>query len=129
MSLQVSHGCWDGPYSSFNTWRRAVAKAIGMDLDEHWKELNTKQPVAAKVLAAGVAIPPEYVSRPLVRLLDHSDCDGLIKWEDAGSIADDLETVLDDLPQGGAFSPLAVTWRWIRGLRAAATAKEDVTFS
>jgi len=85
-------------------------------------------------------------------LLNHSDCDGKIESKDCGLLADDLESILGKLDQpewsdyGGAPPSARVggglinLWRlnpswvasvaqqFIKGLRAAAAAGEDVEF-
>lgn len=115
MGLDTTHGCWSGPYSSFNTFRRAVAKAIGIpDLEAHWRKTMDE-----------TYYQPD---RPLMLLLNHSDCDGTLRWQDCAAIADDLESILDDLETKGPFSARERAARWIRGLRKAAKAKEDVIF-
>jgi hypothetical protein len=93
-------------------WRNAVAAAAGIpDLKAHWEKLSD----------------PTYYQpeRPLMVLLNHSDCDGIIESKDCGALADDLESILSKLNDAALFQ-----WsdQFIRGLRAAAKAKEDVDF-
>ena len=117
MGLDTSHDCWHGPYSFFNNWRRAVAEAIGIeDLDLHWARHNAKD--------------PDYCEpdRPLMVLLNHSDCDGQIESKDCAAIADDLEHILKRLDDYGPYSARQHAMRWIKGLRAAAAAGESVQF-
>ena len=90
-------------------------------------------------------------------LLNHSDCDGIIRSKNCRPLADDLESILgklDDQPEwsdyGGAPPParvggglinqwtleharplvanVAITKQFIAGLRAAAAAGDDVEF-
>lgn len=73
-----------------------------------------------------------FASDPLVKLLNHSDCDGSIAASDCGPIADRLEEILPLLPAGDAGGHIGF-WRdktadFINGLRAAAAAGEDVEF-
>jgi hypothetical protein len=118
MGLDTSHDCWHGPYSSFMSWRKAVAKAAGIpDLRGHWAKLSD----------------PTYrqPQRPLMVLLNHSDCDGKIESKDCGPLADDLESILSKLDDRAPYqwSDYALAQRFIKGLRAAAAAGEDVEFS
>jgi hypothetical protein len=76
MGLDTSHNAWHGPYSSFNEFRRAVARAAGfVPLDQLWRENKWDD------------------AEPLHKLLNHSDCDGEIKWEDCEGIAKRLEEI------------------------------------
>jgi hypothetical protein len=106
-------------------WRRALAKAAGIpDLEAHWDKLND----------------PTYLQpqRPLMVLLNHSDCDGIIESKDCGPLADDLESILGKIDDqawsdyGGAPPWVArdaqLAQQFIKGLRAAAAAGEDVEF-
>lgn len=127
MGLDTSHGCWSGPYSSFNRWRVAVAKVIGIDL---WHMAGFWSPDYEECKHWDSSMEwDDLPKRPLHLLLNHSDCDGELRWEDCAAIADDLESILDDLEPKGPFSDRECAARWIRGLRAAAKAKDDVTFS
>jgi hypothetical protein len=119
MGLDTSHNCWHGPYSAFMRWRKAVAAAAGIpDLEAHWTKL----------------IDPTYdqPKRPLMILLNHSDCDGVIESKDCGPLADDLESILNKLDDKGPWQWSecgSTAKRFIAGLRAAAAAGEDVEFS
>jgi len=109
-------------------WRKAVAKAAGMPPLEHmfgFYDPNEDK----RVLTDYKPIPWESLTpRPLHLLLNHSDCDGMLRWEDCAAIADDLESIIDDLDAKGPFCDREKAANWIRGLRAAAKAKEDVNF-
>jgi hypothetical protein len=129
MGLDTSHNCWSGPYSAFNRWRRAVAKAVGIDLERmngFWNPERNKGQKGDKPMEWD-ELPP----RPLHILLNHSDCDGKIESKDCGAVADDLESILDKLDDRAPFqwSDYGAAQRFIKGLRAAAAAKEDVEFS
>ncbi len=116
MGLDTSHNCWSGPYSAFNRWRQVVAKAAGVPPLDTMKGFG------------GDSLWEELPPRPLHLLLNHSDCDGVLRWEDCAAIADDLESILDDLETKGPFSDRECAARWIRGLRKAAAGKQDVDF-
>lgn len=120
MGLGTSHDCWHGAYSSFGKWRRLVAEAAGLPPLE---------------MMAGFGKP--HISweclkeTPLLCLLNHSDCDGKITWPECGPLADALEA-LPDLPDddedGYADYWRVKTLEFIKGLRLAASLKEDVRF-
>ena len=127
MGLDTSHDCWSGPYSSFNRWRTIVAQAAGITLEcmegfgGGWSEDSTPGTIKWE------SLPPS----PLHLLLNHSDCDGHLRWEDCAAIADALEVLLPRLPEckpAGPFTPKDLALRWIKGLRAAAKAKENIEF-
>lgn len=112
MGLDTSHDCWHSSYSSFNQWRRAIAKAAGLPpLDDmegfggsiRWEVLNPS---------------------PLHILLNHSDCDGEIRWEDCDAIAKELQKLLPKLTDWHFDSAV----QFIAGLHRAAEAKENVDF-
>lgn len=58
-------------------------------------------------------------------LLNHSDCDGSIQWQACEDLASRLEFLLTSLDPPWH----AITKRFIKGLRAAALAEEDVEFA
>ncbi len=109
MGLNVSHGCWVGSYGSFMRWRKELARAAGYgDLESY--------------TGFGGSLP--WPERPLTLLLNHSDCDGSIGWQDATSIATELESLMGGLDKSWVLT----TYLFINGLRAAAVLEEDITF-
>ncbi len=125
MGLDTTHDCWHGAYRSFMLWRTQIAKAAGITL--RLME-GFCDPLPAEA-------PPirwcTLRSDPLHVLLNHSDCDGSIAWQDCGPLADRLEQLLPLLPKerdGVYVDWTKTTKRFIRGLRRAATAQEDVEF-
>jgi len=166
MGLDVSHDCWSGSYSTFNDYRAVIAACIGIDLwkmdgffafniiKSQLRNLGhgaapgkpTKikpnkirptrlgiKPTSAKPIPWD-AIPPH----PLNRFLNHSDCDGIFKWQECRELAQALEDLLPLLksidetsaPKWGMDNSYyqARTEEWIKGLRQAARLKEDVEF-
>jgi hypothetical protein len=115
MGLDVTHACWHGGYSSFNMWRRTVAKAAGLDFD------NENQCAAME-------------PGPLRTLLMHSDCDGIIAAGECGPLADVLTALLPEIerlspfPRGIPRNRAEDTEQFIAGLREAFAAGEDVEF-
>jgi len=76
MGLDTTHGCWNGPYSSFSVFRTLIAASMGFDLSEmegfcargkKWSEL------------------PES---DIYILLNHSDCDGEISTNETVKLLD-----------------------------------------
>lgn len=158
MGLDTSHGCWHGGYGSFMRWRCQIAKAAGLPplqwmdgfyahtditLEEAKHAVKTmgyreEDRWAWELLSAfyfGGNIPLKWESlkpSPLHALLDHSDCDGEIPSEQCAGIADALEKVLPNLPDGDGGGHIG-NWRektqtFIDGLRDAAEKGEAVDF-
>ena len=82
MGLDTSHGCWNGPYSLFNSFRIQVAAQIGFDLD--------------KMEGFGGEISFDDMNHPIKPLLDHSDCDGQLSSSDLTSIVKGIDMILKD---------------------------------
>ena len=139
MGLDTSHNCWHGPYGAFTRWRNVVAKAAGYSVwtvkgtDGYenetvmldWGHLDIKNP---DHLNGEWVTPP---SDPLVVLIAHQDCEGVIHPEHAGPLADRLEALLPSIPNAvfGLYgNPREKTEQFIRGLREAVSKGEDVDF-
>ncbi|MES1181174.1 MAG: hypothetical protein ABUL44_00110, partial [Flavobacterium sp.] len=118
MGLDTSHNAWHGPYSSFRYWREMIASKIGVNLQK-MEGFNGDIPFSTL---------PE---NPINVLLDHSDCDGEIKWEDCGPLADALEQLLPQLndhthPLPNYYSDK--TKQFIEGCRLAYSLQENIEF-
>lgn len=116
MGLDTTHDCWHGPYSVFMRWRVEIAKAVGIeDLNDWWSESDfppeTMQGIWSK-----------YPDDPIVILLNHSDCDGIIPVEHCSALADRLEQLIPKLDSKDNAR------LFIKGLRRAADLGEDVEF-
>lgn len=110
MGLDTSHGCWSGPYSSFNRYRRALCQCAGLgDLDAYIG-FNGDKP---------------FPKHDLVPLLDHSDCDGEIPWKQCGLLALELLKAQPAMETAGWG---AENLRWISGLNDAFNRKENIEF-
>ncbi|NBV78190.1 hypothetical protein EBR66_08580, partial [bacterium] len=143
MGLDTTHGCWHGAYSSFNTFRNRVSL------------LTLKKQLSNFVGFEGAEPFPQKSRKPIVILLNHSDCDGEIEWEDCLPLKQALEQMLEDLTDerfaevialdtGLSVSSLKANSmetlksyqktfvekvrNWIEGLDAAHKAKENVGF-
>jgi hypothetical protein len=139
MGLDTSHGAWHGAYSAFGRWRNTVAKAAEYPFDtdpngygREYPRLNWDAITEANLQGRWDSTPED----PLIVLIAHSDCDGAIYPEQAGPLADRLEELLPKISESdeswGHISRdggmVAVTRRFILGLRTAATAGEPLEF-
>jgi hypothetical protein len=146
MGLDTTHDAWHGAYSAFTRWRHAVAVAAGyrivpggirtvdgrpeyvydcVDLD--WDVFE------AKNYQGEWDRPPG--DDPLLYLIVHSDCDGVIHPKEGRHLARRLEGLLPKLDddevyfrRGAPWSMRSLTEQFIAGLRKAADADEDVQF-
>jgi hypothetical protein len=143
MGLDTSHGCWHGAYSAFTRWRDKVASVAGYALwpviespDEYGRGygrdyvmIDWGHVTAANLLGEWDATPAD----PLLVLIAHSDCDGVIRPQQAGPLADRLAEVLPMLPNEEAGGHIGhwhtKTQQFIDGLRTAAEAGEEVVFA
>lgn len=118
MGLDTTHDCWHGAYSSFNEFRRAIARAVGFDLmtmvgfggDTNWDALGDD---------------------PIAILLNHSDCDGSIAAKDCARLADRMEQLLpalEAMPRRPVRDFADDARVFITGLLDAAELGEDVEF-
>lgn len=140
MGLDTSHDCFHGPYSAFSRWRNAVAEAAGyMVIPIKWPDMGYE--TNSVLIDWGHIEEKNYAGEwdeipvdPLIILIAHSDCDGVIKPEHAGPLADRLEEILPKLTDEGGVHIGAlggmsgVTEKFIAGLRAAASSNEPVDF-
>lgn len=135
MGLWASHGCWDaGAYSAFARWRRELARAAGYKiLEPHFEQPDYELPwdmFEPKNYQGEWDSPPG--DDPLLFLLVHSDCDGVIHPAQGIHIAARLEQLLpllDESQAGGHITSMrGRTQAFIDGLRKAAAADEDVEF-
>lgn len=139
MGLDTSHDCWHGAYSAFNRWRNHLAELAGYAIRR--VEQDTPMPPMNTVMIDWGHLPPNALEGewptlpddPLLILIAHSDCDGIIKAEHTGPLADRLDELLpllaDMPPDGGHIGDWSEkTRQFIDGLRTAAKAGEDVEF-
>lgn len=146
MGLDCSHEAWHGAYSAFTRWRDNLARAAGYGMlsveecrrrwpDEHfyfelidipWDMFESKNYM-------GEWDNPPGNEDPLMYLIVHSDCDGVLHPNEARHLADRLEQLLpklDDTTPMGHIAPhmRGKTQQFIDGLRAAVAAGEDLDF-
>jgi hypothetical protein len=120
MGLDTSHGCWNGPYSSFNRWREKICELSGYGNLLEYEGFTLKNPK-----------PWPSTGDPLIELLRHSDCDGEIKWQVCLELSNRLGSLfpaleISDAVCGSRFAEKTETFA--EGLRFAAKRKEDVIF-
>jgi hypothetical protein len=114
MGVGFAHGTDDdfgliGPswtYSGFMRFRRALAKAEGLNLDDMEGYADHR---LGRLMREGETPVPEQaitwdsVSTPLEPLLNHSDCDGELTPEECKQVAPRLKEIasgsFDDLPE------------------------------
>lgn len=111
MGLNVSHDCWDGPYSSFGEWRSALFDAVvpgGPRKKYAYIDELDKLPMAD----------------PLHAFFEHSDCEGSLSLDSLLPLAARLEEIGPRL----TIFHRATTARFAAGLRKAHEAGEAVEF-
>ncbi len=126
MGLDTSHNCFHGSYGGFGDWRNHVAAAAEygvMQTDGRYTVPRVDYSQFERRNYEGIwdTAPSDM----LLVLFVHSDCDGVIKAEHCGPLADRLESLL---PRMGEHYYAEITQQFITGLRAAAAAGEDVDF-
>ena len=139
MGLHTTHDCWTGAYGSFARFRDALAKAAGYETKTvadgyggmrevlliDWGHVSETQ-----IMGEWDRIPTRIdgTPDPLLILLAHSDCDGIIQARYCAAIADRLTELLPqvpDLPDRHRSDAR----RFVTGLRLAAERGEDVEFA
>lgn len=139
MGLDTTHDCWSGAYSAFNRFRTGILRAAqgdylernglsskGFTIGYHWYpwDMFTEN----NLMGQWDTLPED----PLVVLIAHSDCEGIIPAAATGPLADRLEGLLpalDDDGVGGHYHGRKDVEQFIAGLRTAAAANEDVEFA
>jgi hypothetical protein len=123
MGLDTTHNAWHGPYSSFNDFRRAILKAYnGTDLFEYaGYEMRCKKDLQKQ--SSGLALE-NIDDDGIYILMNHSDCDGEIRWVDCKLVADSLRSLAGKI-DGYYLTKLA---EFIKGCDLAHSKKEDLLF-
>jgi hypothetical protein len=118
MGLIISHGCWHGSYSAFGEWRKAIAQAIGIDLDS-MEGFGGDTPWSS--------LPPD----PLHILLNHPDDSGEIAAEHCLLLRQRLHDIYVLLPLEPEHNPRSVrarTKKFMRGLSRAIRKNQMLDF-
>ncbi len=144
MGLDTTHDAWHGAYSSFSRWRDTLTKAAelpmaaptsaydlrGEVVDADWDSVNNDNIMGEWGEKRPTLSDGTY--DPLLFLLCHSDCEGLLHPYHSGLIADRLEELLpkvEGIDGGGHIGNMGdKTRRFIAGLRLAVERGEDVEF-
>lgn len=136
MGLDTSHDCWHGPYSAFTRFRNKLAEIAGYEVkdvtydDGHtWPTVSIDWPRLERDNPG--CFQGEWQTGegdPLVYLIAHSDCDGVLHPPQANALADRLTELLPKIPDDGMERTREKTARFIAGLRNAVTRGEDVDF-
>lgn len=135
MGLKVSHGAYEGPYSSFNRFRKFIIASIGGSYPPHEKEnldedrwyWDTDRPFSSETHPG------------LKEFFCHSDCEGEIQPEMCKVVADELESILPyieareakDRSAGGLLMRggyVQITKEFIEGCREAYKKNEPLEF-
>ena len=133
MGLDTSHGCWRGSYSLFSAFRNAIARAAGYrtEMVVYGGGLKSETPMIDwGHLPEGhpEGIWPELPDDPLLVLIAHSDCDGVIKSEHCDPIADRILEVMPYIEDKDGIGLVKRALEFVDGLRTASALGEDVTF-
>lgn len=133
MGLGTTHDCWHGPYSMFMRWRQWINHFVMVDRgnagDEAARKISHMGATRDALEKAWADGHYKDQSVPINVLMGHSDCDGEIPTEVCGPLADALEGLMHHMPERGTYDEQRpATERFIRGLRKAAAANENVEF-
>lgn len=136
MGLDTSHDCWHGAYSAFSRWRNKLAEVAGYvfakqkdDMGLEWDTVCVDWGHLQDKLYGDWDKTPDD---PLLVLIAHSDCEGVIHPKQAKPLANRLEKLLPLLPDEDGGGHIH-NWRdktqtFIDGLREAVSLNEDVDF-
>ena len=135
MGLDVSHDAWHGAYSAFTRWRNRLAEAAGYEI----AKIEGGGPPLI-LIDWGHIVEKNYYGEwdstpidPLILLIAHSDCDGMLTPEHASLVADrltELLPLLPDEPEAGHIRNMrAKTQQFIDGCLLAAANGEQLEFA
>lgn len=138
MGLGVSHDCWYGAYSAFMRFRIELCRAAGYKLstDPQYPDSSIQVPSIwyehdwsdQRYQGDWENEAPED---PLIVLIVHSDCDGVIPAKWCLPLAKRLQSLAEKMPDtGGGHMPSArgAAVQFAEGLLRAHDAGEDVEF-
>lgn len=143
MGLNVSHDAWTGAYGAFGRWRQHLAEVAGYAVAKvQWLPADAWDGPRDTVLIdwghitkanrQGEWTEAERPKDPLIYLIAHSDCDGVIHPVEAALLADRLQELLpllDESKSGGHIQSMRQkTGQFIAGLRDAVSRDETVEF-
>lgn len=134
MGLNISHGAFDGAYSSFNRFRQFVLRSIGGSYPPH-KDNNLDNDFFYFEDSFNIE---EHEG--LKEFFYHSDCEGNISPEMCKKVADELEQIMSQMKEeakkdmfgtGHIFRSggyMAVVENFIKGCRSAHENDEYLEF-
>jgi len=143
MGLDTSHDCWHGAYSAFARFRQAIAKAAGIPLgvmEGHYRppewafeQLTPGAQYAIKETLQSLPLSWDLFKHdPLIVLLHHSDCDGILPLRHLPDLAKRLREIaplLKGQDGGGHLGDIeAKVIQFAEGCELAASRGEDVEF-
>src|SRR6185369_10798090 len=102
MGLDTTHDCWHGSYSAFTRWRNTIAEVAGYSLMDPTPEEQARYCFSKHPMIEWDGIEnknyrgdwSQMPGDPLIVLIAHSDCDGVIHPEHGRPLADRLEGLL-----------------------------------
>ena len=132
MGLDTTHDCWHGPYTSFTRFRNALAVAAGYTMEtrsDRYGSYLVPGGVPDSLFTDGHAAGEwsEAPDDPLVLLICHSDCSGVIYPRHATLLADRIEGLLSAIDESDDHTRQKAI-RFMNGLRDAAASNELVEF-
>ncbi len=133
MGLDTSHNCWHGAHSAFTRWRHKLAEVAGYQVARLEGQIHD-----TVLIDWGHIVDKNYFGEwdeaphdPLILLIAHSDCEGVLHPKHAALLANRLEELLL-LIEGDGGGHIGnyreKTQQFIDGLRDAAAKGEDVDF-
>lgn len=146
MGLDTSHDAFHGGYGSFSIMRATLCLADGMTIEGGYAGTYTwpGEPTALSPdidarCELGEVDRDEFPWDPLIFLIRHQDCDGVIKPGMAAALADRIEEVLFKVDaETEKFAPAwaipaepnttALAKQFMEGLRRSSAAGEDLEF-
>lgn len=127
MGLDTTHDCFHGAYSSFGRFRKSLAKAINLELDNMCGFGKTPDPNSVNFILdkkPEVIFWEDIPYDDLHILINHSDCDGVIEHKDCLKLADRMKEIIPQLEE--EYKDRAE--QFIEGLLLAHDQNEDVEF-
>jgi hypothetical protein len=111
LGLDTTHGAYSGSYGGFRAWREKVAETAGFDLN-------------SMIGFGGEAA--WKIDEGLCLILDHSDCEGEIRWWDCLKVALALTKILRKMDKESR--EYRQTKRFALGCLEAYKARQDLGF-
>jgi hypothetical protein len=142
MGLDMSHNAWHGGYASFDRFRTTLTAVAGLPLTDgdlpntKWIDINWDAVTTLNLMGEwGEKLPTlrDGTFDPLMLLIVHSDCDGVLHPYHAKLIADRVEELIPLLPveaegrHRGYYAEKAQ--QLVDGFRRAHAAGEEVVFA